>query len=350
MANKKSRKKVSTPVYKRAWFTVLLVLALCMAACGAFAAIYLLPTHEGKATWVYIPGGASESAVRDSMVSQLGAVQGGRVYRIWSMLGSSPSVAHGAYRVEPGQAAWTTARNISRGRQTPVRVSWNSVRTLDQMAEAVSRNLEFSEGDFLAACEEVLGPEGFDEATYAAAFLPDTYEFYWGTHPRDVVKKLYGYRQKFWTDERVAKARELGLDPVGVATIASIVEEETAKADERPAVARLYINRLKAGMPLQADPTVKFAIGDFGIKRITHEMLKTPSPYNTYRNQGLPPGPIRIADKATLEAVLSAPAHDYLYMCAKEDFSGYHNFAKDYATHMANARRYQSELDRRGIH
>jgi len=134
-----------------------------------------------------------------------------------------------------------------------------------------------------------------------------------------------------------------------VAVIASIVEEETAKADERPKVARLYLNRLKANMPLQADPTVKFAIGDFTLKRITNAMTRTVSPYNTYVNPGLPPGPIRIPEKASLDAVLDAPDHNYIYMCAAEDFSGYHNFAVDYGTHMANARRYQAALNARGI-
>jgi UPF0755 protein len=127
------------------------------------------------------------------------------------------------------------------------------------------------------------------------------------------------------------------------------VEEETVKKDERGKVARLYMNRLKSGMPLQADPTVKFAIGDFSIKRITEAMTKTDSPYNTYRFVGLPPGPIRLPDKSTLDAVLNAPQHNYLYMCAKEDFSGYHNFTINFADHKANAQRYREELDKRGI-
>ena len=155
--------------------------------------------------------------------------------------------------------------------------------------------------------------------------------------------------KRFWTDERRAKARKLGLTPVGVATLASIVEEETAKADERPRVARLYLNRLNKGIKLQADPTVKFAIGDFAIRRISGRMLKTPSPYNTYIVVGLPPGPIRLVETATIDGVLDAPQHPYIYMCAKEDFSGYHNFATDYKSHIANARRYQAELNKRNI-
>ena len=157
-------------------------------------------------------------------------------------------------------------------------------------------------------------------------------------------------RDTFWNPDRIAKARELGLDPVGVTTIASIVAEETSKADERPKVARLYLNRLSRGMKLQADPTVKFAIGDFSLRRIGGSMLNIDSPYNTYRVKGLPPGPIRIVDPQLIDDVLNAPAHNYIYMCAREDFSGYHNFSTDYATHQANAKRYQAELDRRKIH
>jgi UPF0755 protein len=131
--------------------------------------------------------------------------------------------------------------------------------------------------------------------------------------------------------------------------VASIVEEETAKSDERPKVARLYLNRLAKGMKLQADPTVKFAVGDFSLQRITGKHIATDSPYNTYRVNGLPPGPIRIVDRRTVDDVLNAPQHGYIYMCAKEDFSGYHNFATDFATHQANARRYQAELNKRNI-
>ncbi len=163
------------------------------------------------------------------------------------------------------------------------------------------------------------------------------------------MEKLVGIRDNFWTKERLDKAAKLGLTPVEVATIASIVEEESNKKDERPMIARLYINRVKQGMKLQADPTVKFATGNFALRRITGKHLRTDSPYNTYKNVGLPPGPIRVPNAATLDAVLNAPEHNYIYMCAKEDFSGRHNFAADYATHRKNAKKYQAALNRRGI-
>jgi len=348
--NGKKRRDAHKGLFQRPGFIISVVAIVVVISFAAWGASLLLHRHSGPSKWIHIPGGASSQAVADSIRSVLGPAEGDRVVSMWKLLSSGQSASHGAYKVTDGQSLFSVARNISRGRQTPVRVTWNNVRTIQELAEAVARNMEFSPEDFLLACDERLKPEGFSMPTYPAAFLPDTYEFYWTTQAVDVVDKLYSYSKDFWSDERVAAARKLGLDPVQVATVASIVEEETGKADERGAVARLYINRLQSGMPLQADPTVKFAIGDFSIRRITNEMLRTESPYNTYRVKGLPPGPIRIPSKNTLEAVLSAPEHDYLYMCAREDFSGYHNFSRDYNTHLDNARRYQAELNRRNIH
>jgi UPF0755 protein len=158
---------------------------------------------------------------------------------------------------------------------------------------------------------------------------------------------MHSEYKKYWNAERVAKAKAIGLTPVQVSILASIVEEEQArKVDERPMVAGLYINRLNASMPLQADPTIKFALQDFAIKRILNEQLHVKSPYNTYVNTGLPPGPIRVADFNSLDAVLNYSKHDYVYMCAKADLSGYHAFAKTYEDHLNNARMYQAELNR----
>ena len=154
---------------------------------------------------------------------------------------------------------------------------------------------------------------------------------------------------RYWTPERRAKADKLGLTTAEISTLASIVESESAKTKEYGQIAQLYINRYNKGMLLQSDPTVKFALGDFSIRRILLEHLKADSPYNTYRNKGLPPGPICLPKQATIDSILNAPHHEYIYMCAKEDFSGYHNFAADYATHQSNARRYQEALNKRGI-
>lgn len=324
---------------------VLMIIGSAAYICGS----YMLHRYRGAETWLYVPQGTTEYQLRDLLTSRLGADEGSRVYNIWKFREADPDKAHGAYLIKPGDRSLNIARRLRSGLQSPKRAMWHDARTLRQVAERVTADLECTPEQFLMACDSILPAEGFDKAEMPAAFLPDTYEFYWSVKPADLVRRLLGYRNDFWTPERVEKASDMGLTPVQVAIVASIVEEETAKNDERPLVARLYLNRLEKGMKLQADPTVKFAVGDASIRRITSRHLSTPSPYNTYLHAGLPPGPIRVVDRRTLDAVLNAPHHDNLYMCAKEDFSGYHNFAKDYATHQANARRYQAELNRRGI-
>lgn len=302
---------------------------------------------------VYIPRNSTAEAVHDSLTSAFGDRYGTRLYRIWSIMGGDPTASVGSYVVEPGTSVWHAARQIAKGRQTAVRVTLNNMRTLDDLATKLSARLEASPEDFRNAIDSIsvfYDDEFKAKEEYAAAFLPDTYEFYWTESPMHVIGRLIRKRNRFWNKPRKDKAEALGLTPVQVATIASIVEEESRMTDEYPTIARLYINRVHNGMKLQADPTVKFAVGDFTIRRINGEHIKTDSPYNTYKYAGLPPGPIRIASGKTIDAVLDAPEHDYLYMCAKEDFSGYHNFATDYATHMANARRYQAELNKRNIH
>jgi len=343
MKKKKTHRKTSL------WALILMIIAGVIIAGGIIAYIYSMKSYNGKEQWVYIPESTTEQALKDTLTSRLGD-SGKRIFTMWKTMEGKLSAAHGAYLIKPGNKEYDIVQRLRHGQQTPVKVTFNNIRTMEQLADKIATQLELSTDDFLAACDSILPTMGFKKNQFPAAFFPDTYEFYWTNKPSRVVERLSEYRNQYWNDERRAKARSMGLSPVDVATIASIVEEETAKRDERPKVARLYINRLDRNMPLQADPTVKFAVGDFSLRRITGKHLKTESPYNTYLHAGLPPGPIRIPSKSTLEAVLNAPMHNYLYMCAKEDFSGYHNFAVDYNTHLNNARRYQAELNRRKIY
>lgn len=330
---------------------VLTGLIVISAAFGIFAWQYINSTFEGpEARWLYLPQGSSRAELADSLNSVLGERAGGRAYRIYCAAAPDSASIHGAYLIEPGTSVKEIAKRLVSRRQTPVAVTFNNLRTLPQLAERVASQMDFTPEEFLAACRTVLPEAGFaSEAEYPAAFLPDTYEFYWTASAEKVVRKMLQTRNAFWTPERRKQAEAMGLTPVKVATVASIAEEETNNAAERATVGRLYINRLGIGMPLQADPTVKFAVGDFSLKRITGEHLKTDSPYNTYKNSGLPPGPIRIVDRTTLQSVLNSPAHDYIYMCARPDNSGLHNFTRSYSTHQANARAYQRWLDSRGI-
>ncbi|MDE6265821.1 MAG: endolytic transglycosylase MltG [Muribaculaceae bacterium] len=325
------------------------ITAVILLVGGWCAYNYLFTPYKGETKWLYIPTGAEKEQMADSLAT-LDPVFGNRVMSILTLAPrTNMNNAAGAYKIEPGTTALSFARRLRRGAQTPVRVTFNNIRTMDQLAERLSSQMEKSRENFLAAADTVLPSLGYSKPEFPAAFFPDTYEFYWNEYPPKVYKKLVKIHDNFWTEERLAKASALNLTPAQVATVASIVEEETAKASERPLVARLYLNRLEKGMPLQADPTVKFATGDFTLRRITKTHLATPSPYNTYLHKGLPPGPIRMVTRQSIDDVLNAPVHNYLYMCAKADFSGFHNFAADFAKHQENARRYQQALNDRGI-
>lgn len=330
----------------------LIIILIATGVIGIVGLTLMLRTFDGEvAVRVNIPKGATSESVQDSLTTSLGSNYGNLVYRLWQLAAGDPEKSHGSYLIEPGTSVMETVHRIGKGRQTPVTLTINNVRTFTDLKKKISSKLEISPEELDKAFTSVLSknPQFANKATYTASVLPDTYEFYWTDSAEHVVEKLVGTRDNFWTKERLDKAAKLGLTPVEVATIASIVEEESNKKDERPMIARLYINRVKQGMKLQADPTVKFATGNFGLRRITGKHLRTDSPYNTYKNTGLPPGPIRVPQAATLDAVLNAPEHNYIYMCAKEDFSGRHNFASDYATHQKNAKKYQAALNRRGI-
>ena len=329
---------------------IILVFALAVVAGLALAAKALLfNRYEYEPVRVEIPGGCNNTQIKQILTDALGKHFGGAVSVLFDLQKGNPEKAHGSYLVEPGESSLQLSRRIAQGRQTPVRLTFNNMRTVSDLARRVDEVLELDSASFVMIADSILSANGFAKEQQPAAFIPDTYEFYWTASPEKVVGKLFAERQTFWNDERVAKAKSIGLSTEDVHTLASIVEAETAKRDERAKVARLYLNRLDRNMPLQADPTVKFAVGDPTLRRITGRHLKTESPYNTYINTGLPPGPIAIAERATLESVLDAPKHSYLYMCAKSDFSGYHDFAENYDRHRINAARYHRALSKRGI-
>ncbi len=260
-------------------------------------------------------------------------------------------VKTGRYAVEPGLSTFNLFRHMKNGIQTPFNLTVPSVRTMDRMAQTVTTKLLMDSTALAklltdqATCQKM----GFDTATIAALFIPNTYDIYWNISPEKFLERMKKEHDRFWNEQRKQKAKAVGLTPIEVATLASIIDEETANDAEKPMIAGMYLNRLRDHMPLQADPTVKFALKDFALKRIYNSMLTIDNPYNTYRNEGLPPGPIRVASVAGLEAVLNPVQHDYLYMCAKEDFSGTHNFARTYSEHLQNAARYSKALNERGI-
>ena len=316
----------------------------------AFAAPYFFmgaPT-EGL---VKVRKGSTIDQIADSVKASVDVKFGDRVATMLRLMNAKVENREGAYRVTPGTSPFTAARRIKNGVQSGVKFTFNNVRTLDEWAQRWGETFMDGPDSMRVALKDsaLCAKYGKTPETIVCLLMPDTYEFYWDISPEKTLDRLNDYYNDFWTNERKSKAEKLGLTPDEVSTIASIVEEETSKADERGKVARLYLNRYQQHMRLQADPTVKFALGDFSIKRITQPMTQVKSPYNTYRVDGLPPGPIRLPEKSTIDAVLDAPQHDYLYMCARADFSGYHDFTRDYASHLDNAHRYQAALNNRGI-
>ena len=257
----------------------------------------------------------------------------------------------GRFAIKDKDSWHTICTRIISKEQTPVKVVVPSVRSFEQLSKVISDQLMLDSvtiHEFLTS-KVFIENLGYTLETFPTLILPNTYELYWNIEPEQLFIRMMRERKKFWNEERLAKAKALNMTPEEVATLASIVDEETNNNAEKPIVAGLYINRLKHNIPLQADPTVKFAIGDFTRKRILNADLEVESPYNTYKNPGLPPGPIRIATIAGIESVLNHAKHNYIYMCAKEDFSGTHNFAVTLAEHNANARRYQAALNKLNI-
>ena len=267
-------------------------------------------------------------------------------------------VRSGRYAIGSGEGAFTVFRHMKNGLQAPVSLTVPSVRTMDRLAAELAKKLMVDSADIYRALsdEAPCRKYGYDTATIACMFIPNTYDVYWNTSVDRLLDRMQKECRTFWRGDRTAKAEAMKLTPVEVTTLASIVDEETANNAEKPMVAGMYYNRLMLrnaeypdGMPLQADPTIKFAWKRFDLKRIYNNLLHIHSPYNTYTNPGLPPGPIRIPSIAGIDAVLDHVKHDYIYMCAKEDFSGTHNFARTYSEHLQNAAKYSKALNERGI-
>ncbi|MEG2856728.1 endolytic transglycosylase MltG [Bacteroides sp.] len=261
------------------------------------------------------------------------------------------NVHTGRYVIQPGDNVYRVYSRLSRGHQDPINLTIGSVRTLDRLARSIGKQLMIDSAEVARQLLDTTfqAKLGYKPETMACLFIPETYQVYWDMSIEDFFTRMQKEHRKFWNDERLTKAKQMNMTPEEVVTLASIVEEETNNNAEKPMVAGLYINRLQAGMPLQADPTIKFALQDFSLRRISNEHLRTNSPYNTYIHAGLPPGPIRIPSPKGIDSVLNHVKHNYIYMCAKEDFSGTHNFSANYNEHMVNAKRYWKALNERKI-
>ncbi len=299
-----------------------------------------------------IPEGATFSDVQH-ILQEEGYVQDLLSFSVLAKLMKyNEYVKPGRYLLKKDMPNLQAIRLLRSGQQEPVDVTFNNIRLKHELAERICANLQADSGTFEAMLNDsvVASKYGFTTENIMCMFIPNTYELFWTTSAQQLFDRMHREYQKFWTDERLARAKAMGMTPVEVAILASIVESETNKPDEAPKVAGLYINRLKQNMALQADPTLKFAAQDFTIKRVLNKHIAIDSPYNTYKYTGLPPGPIRLPSVKSLNAVLNHENHKYLYMCAREDFSGYHNFATNHQAHLVNARKYQRALNSAGIY
>ena len=324
-----------------------LILIICLVAYYAVTSVSRFETTQ----YLYI----DDDDTQDSVVAKLRPMAHTAGMTGLTMIlrhsGYGKHIRTGRYAIEPGDGAITLYRRLKNGQQKSMRLTIPEVRTMDRLAAVLGHKLMLDSATIAQALtnQDTLQQYGYDTATIASMFVPDTYDVYWNMSVSSLFARMQKEHDRFWHGDREAKAARLQLTPVEVCTLASIIDEETANTAEKPMIAGMYLNRLQQHMPLQADPTIKFALKQFELKRIWQKLLTIDSPYNTYKNEGLPPGPIKIASIKGIDAVLNRVEHDYLYMCAKEDFSGTHNFARTYSEHLQNAARYTKALNARGI-
>lgn len=326
-----------------------IVIGVCTVVCiGIITASYLFfgkPGNGSEENVIYIDKDDTPDSVFNK--AQLGW-RGNLINKVMPYR----HVRTGRYVIGPNTDILTLYRKLRNGQQDPILLTIPTSRTMDRLAGALSKKLMLDSLTLVNAFtdEEFCQEMGYNTATLPALFIPNTYEVYWDISLKGLMARMQKENKVFWDTEREQKAKKLNLTHEEICTLASIVDEETANDAEKPIIAGLYLNRLHKGMLLQADPTVKFAVGDFSLRRILGKHLQKESPYNTYLNIGLPPGPIRIASIKGLDAVLNHREHNYLYMCAKADFSGTHEYASTFSEHQKNARNYIRALNARNIH
>ncbi|MDR0749933.1 MAG: endolytic transglycosylase MltG [Tannerellaceae bacterium] len=330
---------------------IFFILILAIVGFGGYKLLYVSNFETKKTVYVYIRQERNFEDLCKQLVDSAGCIDIGGFKWGAKLLKYPDNMKTGRYAVEPGMDNITLLNVLRRGQQTATRITFNNIRLKSELVERLSEQLMINEEDILSLINnpDYCDSLGFTIETIPVLFIPNTYEIYWNIVANKLLQRMYHEYNTFWTDSRREKAQAINLTPIEIAILASIVEEETAVADEYPVVAGLYLNRLKRDIPLQADPTVKFAVGDFSLQRVLYKYLEIESPYNTYKYTGLPPGPIRIPSIRGIDGVLNYMQHNYLYMCAKDDFSGRHNFAVTLAEHNRNAERYRAELNRRRI-
>lgn len=348
-------RKKKNPFWK---FLIWIILIIVLAAAGGGHFLYQIIykpnvwTPDGENVSVYIPSGSNFDDVKQ-LLFEKGLIVHRNNFIWWAEKKKYPDlIKPGHYVIRNNMSNDGLIGLLRSGNQVPVKVIFNNIRDIRQLAGRIGQQIE---ADSLSLVDEFTNSEtlnttGLAPENISVIFIPDTYEFYWNTSATGFVQRMYEEYLAFWNTNRSGKAEQLGMTVEEVVTLASIVEKETNKNDEKPMIAGVYLNRLDKGWRLQADPTLIFALDDFSIKRVLNVHKELDSPYNTYKHGGLPPGPICIPSISSIDAVLNSQNDGHLYFCARDDMSGYHVFARSNAQHGRNARKYQKALDNMKIY
>ncbi len=336
-------------------FKIFILVFSLLAAMFSYYAWQIFKTPnfqvDKKPFALLIPKGASYETVLDTLEKHK-LIRDELSFRFLAKVFNYPArVKPGRYLIYETTGNWEIIRKLRNGSQDALKITISNIRLKEDLAGKLGRQLAYDSASIyhLLDSASIVEPLGFTKETIPCLFIPDTYEVFWTTSFDDFLAKMKKSHDRFWTDKRIQEAKALGLSPIEVGILASIVYGESKESAEQSRIAGVYWNRLQVQMPLQADPTIVFAWKDFTIKRVTGRYTAINSPYNTYRLVGLPPGPISIPDPKVMDKVLHLEKHEYLYFCAKEDFSGFHNFAVTYAQHLKNAAKYQKALDEHQI-
>lgn len=347
------RKKKSR--FSRVLYIILFILFLGVLGVGYQLWVVIMRpntwvSEEGQ-TSIYIPSGTDYEGFK-SLLYGHGVVVNRTTFEWLAIKKNLPShIYPGRYIVTEGLNNNELINLFRSGEQAPVKLTFNNIRTTDELSQTIATQLEVDSIEISGLLKDSIFTKkfGFKTSTIISMFIPNTYEVYWNITANDLMARMYTEYNNFWNTDRLQKAENIGFTPAGIVTLASIVDKETTKNDEKPAIAGVYLNRLKYGWRLQADPTIVFAWGDFNIRRVLNIHKQIDSPYNTYKYYGMPPGPICMPSIASIDAVLNREDHSYMYFCAKDDFSGYHVFASTNAQHNINAERYRNALDKLNI-
>ncbi|MFZ9589418.1 MAG: endolytic transglycosylase MltG [Chitinophagaceae bacterium] len=354
MAN--NRKKTKRKKGKGIRIGIILIAVLAFIAAGFFYFVFLSSStkfNDDQVILLVTEKNANKQFIKKEIKQNLHSTHYTSFLALAEWTGYWKNIKPGRYIIKNGMGVFTIFRKLHNGSQDPIKIIITKIRTRKDLADYLGKKLEANSNEFyrFMNSNDSLSSLGLTKETVFTLLIPNTYEIYWNTNPRSFFNKMNKEANKFWNDRRLDNLQRLGLSKEEVITIASIVEEETNDNSEKPTIASVYLNRIKKGMALGADPTVKYAVGDFAIKRVTisHINKTASSPYNTYKNKGLPPGPICTPSVASIDAVLRGEKTDYLYFCAKADFSGSHSFAATAEEHFNNARKYRKALDSLGI-